>query len=740
MGFTGILGSPEALSLANVSTMTAAGAGVLITVAATVWTYHAWRNYEIKAHRKKIEAVNLLYEQHLKTIIVDQEIAGFPPIFKLSEQGDAADALHFTDEEIRAVGDSKSLDADIVLAKYRQHISSAILKLKKYYLERGGKKTDTTSGVLAYLLYMLEKKCFHFEGYTYDIAYLNAINNFINAYRMSDGGNHIRRREMLSDVYSYLDKAKEELVKHQNALSLEDLTKELNNFTVRFSEKLLRDFVKLIVPHRDWSEVPTATMDELSDFILSKPYVSYNLGEKIVLRDAIITIPESLMRTWFAWMLNYYEESISRGASLDLHELTSPTEQFKLPDWQVLTEFRNRKPQKFTDEEYASFKEHTEQLASLKKIFKICDNFVTMKLEPKTAASTPDFIPVTDEVEMLQRAKFMMTFATLIHQMISLEYLCVYLLESIKQLGEIYTRSPQYFSLIFTVLVGICDRVKASISLNQKAIEEIQRQNRNTPREVDQQSFPNEIIDKFEVITEQMDHLISRISNCRHPADGRRTFEADATRSVKKHMVEIALQLAEAYDIPHPARLQRTHSISWKSSLPSSPKAVENQRTMSAIVEIMPKSFWEKHRDKILGGVLIAAGLLAMSLAMILTVCSGGALSLVGAVFGLAVGMVSGLIVDTVFVMCDHYWQRCHLQHEPFSMSTHKLVRRGLGMNEAVSSQSVWSHRDVPIVTAPTLNIVEPTAVPVSAVVMDMQPATSVPAVETELRTTAMRA
>jgi hypothetical protein len=163
MAFT-LLGSPIAQSLATDSFATIASAGVLVTVAAATFIYKSYHDYEEKKHRRSIEKIIRLHHKHLEKIIVPgyQDIRGFPPIYKLVNDSNV-ESMHLTDEEVEVIGTSSPHGTDTGLSDYREAVLSAILKLKDFYFIRT-KHNDITSGVLTYLLYMLESKCLNFAG------------------------------------------------------------------------------------------------------------------------------------------------------------------------------------------------------------------------------------------------------------------------------------------------------------------------------------------------------------------------------------------------------------------------------------------------------------------------------------------------------------------------------------------------------------------------------------------------
>ena len=102
-----------------------------------------------------------------------------------------------------------------------------INELKTFYFDRlrgeegdslEEKKNDVLSTVISYLLYILDNHCLHFEGYDYDIAYLDAITNFIRGYASLEQSKNTPSFSNLNDAFESLSAAKIILVKHKESL------------------------------------------------------------------------------------------------------------------------------------------------------------------------------------------------------------------------------------------------------------------------------------------------------------------------------------------------------------------------------------------------------------------------------------------------------------------------------------------------------------------------------------------
>lgn len=674
----GLPGSDTALSIAADPTKLipmATAAGVLVTIGAVVWTYEAYTHYEEKKHRKEIEAVNAIHKRFLERVPIpeNREIQGFPPIFKLTqnEKSSSADSMHFTDAEVEDIGNTTTQGLDIALTKYRELILNAILKLKEYYLDRK-ERHDVTAGVLSYLMYMLEKKFLNFEGYEYDIAYLHAFSKFISEYMSMEGTEKSQHFQRLDLVRAYLLEAKQELEKHQKALSLEGMIAELNSRSVNTSKKLIRTFVQLTTPKEDWKYVKTATFDELSNDVLRKKYTNKRLGGLVIWSDKKIEISQSNFRDWMEWLLMYFEESINIDSPMTVDDVISPASLFALPDLQRRAQIKKKsfKRKKELDE----LQSLDDQLKSIRSVFARCNNFVTVKLDQKTANDTPKFINISEEAEVIDRSKVLVSFATLIHQTISLEYLCVYLLKSVKQLGEIYMKNPSHFVKIFEVLDGICNQIKQSIAVNKDEITEILKANLNKGRLAAEEILIEETQDLLDSTHTTISRLGKKIQDYRDAAVGNDEMDDAEIESVKHEMFEVANKLANIYNLKNanPNNKPTTPPIIVSDPSNTQPSYTNLQRMRMLGARLAPKpprTFWQTHRFKILGGILIATAVLSMLVAAAISIFSAGALSAISAIaigagfkigmaglalmgvdalFGFACGLVVGGVADGV--------------------------------------------------------------------------------------------
>src|SRR5579862_4484066 len=235
MAFRNPFGSVSALSLSAdpKALPEIAAVGGTVIVCAAVFAYKAYQHYEEKKHRKKIEEINRLHKKHLERIIIfeNHEIRGFPIIYQMEQDKDSwsAKSLHYNDEEVEDIARYLPHGRDIELTTYKIAVRNAIKHLKKYYFAPKFDRNGVTAGVISYLLNMLHTKCLNFEGFDYDIAYLNALAHFTNEYASLKKVENSQRFSYLDPVYQYMLTAKQILQIHQESLSLEEIISEFRD-------------------------------------------------------------------------------------------------------------------------------------------------------------------------------------------------------------------------------------------------------------------------------------------------------------------------------------------------------------------------------------------------------------------------------------------------------------------------------------------------------------------------------
>ncbi len=371
--------------------------------------------------------------------------------------------MHLLMDQIEDIGKTMPRSTDILLTNYRQSIQNAILKLKDYYFSRENHK-DLTSGVISYLLYILDSKCLHFEGYEYDIAYLDAITNFINAYSSIKEREKTQSFSRLAPVYSYLLNAQQDLERHRDALSLEEMIAELRDTCIAQSDQLIRCMTKIASKQEDWDLISYVTMDELEKGILRRNYIKSEIKGLVLRSDAIVTMPESLFKDWASTLANYYLRTINPDSDMQSQDITGPDILFKVPAYEKLESLRSNKF-KLTQAENEKVKQLEEQYKNAVKYFSTCKKFMTTMLENNKDNRVPKFVAIDNAVDIKIRSSMIAQFATLIHKIISLQYMSVNLLKSIKQLGEIYVKSPANFRQYSMYLIYSAKTLKRELMI-----------------------------------------------------------------------------------------------------------------------------------------------------------------------------------------------------------------------------------------------------------------------------------
>ena len=536
------LGSPSALSLATpqdaVATLVIAGGTLL--VAGAVFSYNSWQNYEAKKHRKKMELINEIYKEHLQRIMVPgyDEIRGFPIIFKFNDDKETstAESMHMNVDEVDAIGKYLPHGNDN-LSEYREAVLNAMLKLKEYYFSKKD-INSTTCRVLTYLLYMLETKCFNFAGYNYDIAYLNAIANFINAYASIKGTENSTHFSRLQPVYAYVLTAKQLLEKHRDSLSVGELVSELGDCCKDNSRQMIRSFVKLTVKPDHFDLVKTVAHDELMDGKLRKQYVRTEVLGIDLIDDHEVVLPDSIFKDWIKTLSAYYLESLTPDINYE-ESLISPEK--------ILSFFNKAQPVlkdiQLGKTKSKEAKQLKADLAKIAEVFKNSPNFITTKLD--MTKKKPKFIPVTKDAELLECTRVLGNFAKLIHQLISLKYFCGHLKKSIELLGEIYIRNPHHFNKIFGILQNLCGFVLKSVEQVKQEFTTVLNKSNNLMRLEKSEMLPKEVFGNLEATHAIISRLWDSIQDYRDRVVD--LCQNKEMRSAKYEMLKVGQSIISQY-------------------------------------------------------------------------------------------------------------------------------------------------------------------------------------------------
>lgn len=361
----------------SMAAMALVGVGALV-VAGVSLARHEYNKHQSEKHLAKVKEILELYNEYLVDIPGTglQERSSLPPPFLLNDKGKPteATALKLNTAIRNDLIRDKSVNTDAFLNQYSHHIQNAKIHLVSFYDARlnknernsftQGKEDDVTSSVLTYLLVMLSEHCTKFEGYQADIAYLEAIIRFTNAYaslprqsvlEASDPKKR-QRFERLKQVCKELRQAKKLLIDHSHSRTLKSFVDELMSLTGKsLIPDLSRLFAKCIVPEKEWSFIDAATLEVLADGLVRQEYHNTHT----ILHQDEIKIPDSIFKEWLQ---------------------------------SILVNYLN--PQRAIEKPLILKDEH---LTHLRALFKLCQNFLTLK-SPQTNANgrydSDKFVPV----------------------------------------------------------------------------------------------------------------------------------------------------------------------------------------------------------------------------------------------------------------------------------------------------------------------------------------------------------
>lgn len=541
----GTMASPMAQSIlastgANLPALLIGGV-VAGGVTAAIFSYTEYKGYQEKKHLEKINKVNNLYKEHLKQIVVPSQgiIPGFPPIFQLNKDH-KYDSMHYNIDEVRDIGKIPP-QVDEALDSYQESIRNAIRKLQDYYEERyKGHESDDdeiTLRVISYLLNMIDTKCLSFLGYEYDIAYLGALTRFVNAY---SGEEHTQHFDRLSVVYSELLEAKQKLENHKDSLSLGETVTGLKHHCKQNSDALIRTLVKMVAREKNTNLTETVNHNELCDGILRRHYINTELLKVELKSDEQIDLPKSIFKEWIAKLAKYYLNSLETVLNqADLHP-SSNIDFFSFINKAAV--YLKNKSTESTDDAMKELKKEVKgELKIISDIFDKSGNFTS------TVYSEIDkkFHIVKDDAQLIERTKVIANFAKLTDDVISLQYLCIHLSKSIKQLGNIYFNDPTHFRKIFRVVIKLCVLIQTDLKKCQADFIALEEQNKDKMQEAKKGAFPSQVETILKSVSAGIDHWIAEVNKCRRKAKERKTTET--VESANYEMLAVAKSISKRY-------------------------------------------------------------------------------------------------------------------------------------------------------------------------------------------------
>lgn len=531
------IASPAALTLSSAAVVATLIAG------SVAFAKHEYNKHKTKKHLKQVKEVLDLYKTYL--IDIPTKSAGerltLPPPFDLdsTENPALATALKLNKAIRKDLVKDKSINSDSFLNEYSLHIRNAKTHLLGFYDSRlssersaftRGTENDVTSSILTYLLIILSEHCTRFEGYQADIAYLEAIIKFINAFasvprdsllETSDPKKR-QRFERLTPVCKELRKAKKLLLDHSTSRSLKSYIDELSSACSKtLIPDLLGLFTKFIVKEEDWQHVDSATPSWLINGIIRPEYKNIHT----VLPQREIKIPDSIFKEWLQRATaNYLDYEIPETAPIELSEknLYKIKNLFKICH-NFLT-LKSPQPQadgKFLTDSFVPVGHDKEcRLIMLSKMptvfepgsFLLINNNQSWKLYEVQENRTPVEIKIDDVnnlkeelsdlpdtspekisnsykkpinelltahrnyTQLKKRSGIFADLATLLVQLTDINNFCKKLSDCIRDLGEIYVTNPNHCNFIFDCLRALSKNINDRIGSLIKGLEKIEEE------------------------------------------------------------------------------------------------------------------------------------------------------------------------------------------------------------------------------------------------------------------------
>lgn len=524
------LASPSALGFiaAAIPTSlpaTATGAAVLAIAAAgaaVMFVYNLYEYYEAKKHAEEIARIEQLHQEYLAKISIHEcnLVAGFPPIFQKNDDGQYQ-AMTMTDAQVNSIArNALRAPTDIDLVTYRHHIICAIAALKKYYFLHND-KTGLTVQVILYLLNILEK-LLQFEGYAFDIAYLNALCNFICTYA-STKGEKSEHFTCLNPVFRHLQYATQKLIQHRETRSQEEMIAELRGTCMFYIDRSIRSLTKFLIPHTEWHLVDCCDPYPLRDGIYAAEYITRLIGPARWTHSQQ-TLPDYCSLTNLVRILvRFYLQTIDS------------TRQPALPQQNNLA--------------ITTLSEDT--LQNIHAIFE----------------AHPDKNPAKEfqHTETQHTITALTQFSKLIHSMISFLYFLNELTKIIKNLGASETDNPAHCRRLYALHETLSNSIETQAEAVLKLFSDINRRNDNQMRIAEKECFLRELMQMINEIKINIDTQSDAIRERRKAFNKKQSAMIEDT-APREHMSEVVNRLSIACNIALPRSINTTPSSTRSNS------------------------------------------------------------------------------------------------------------------------------------------------------------------------------
>jgi len=503
------LASPGALGFLTAATPDSipavAAAAVAAVGAALFFVYESYKHYEEEKHAKEIAIIEGLHQEFLAKISIHEcnVVIGFPPIFQKNASGQYQ-SMTMTDAQVKNIANNAlRAPTDIDLIAYRHHLICAIDALKKYYFLHDD-KTGITVQVILYLVNILEK-LLQFEGYAFDIAYLNALCNFICHYA-SKRGEKSEHFTCLNPVFRHLGYATQKLIQHREIRSQEEMVAELRGTCMFYTDQSIRALAKFTLPHTEWHLVNCCDPYQLRAGIYASEYITRIIGSATWTHSQL-SLPENCSLTDFVRTLTtYYLQTID----------STRRPQIPAQNNLIITTI----PDAVLQNIYGIFEAHPDK-------------------KPTTAAATQ---------------KIMMTltqFAQLIHSLISFLYFLNELSKTIKNLGAAETDNPTHCRRLYALHEQLSDQIQKQAEIVEKSLREIDRLNNHEMRVSEKECFLRELIKMTNEIKTSVNSQSDAIRERRNKFDQKQTA-AEHEETLREHMVEVVNSLVLTCNITLP--------------------------------------------------------------------------------------------------------------------------------------------------------------------------------------------
>ena len=432
-------------SLVGLPLIAAAGVAAL-----GYFIYEEHEQAKEKAYVDKIKVVLALADKYLMHIVIPDtgETIAFPPPYQLLENGTYGN-LSFTEEQLNDMAESALRAADdIDLALFKEFVVAAIQELMCYrHIHK--KKAGITEDLIEYSIFMLRSKLVHFEGYSPDLAYLGGFIAWTNAIGSLTGEIDTQHFSFFGPEYSLLKYAEQELQKHKETRSQDEMMRELLGIFRTNSIKLLRGLGRVITPIEDWPLVDCAYPTKLAKGIYCYEYYT-RLGP-LKWRTPEKEFPLSRYRAIIQLLAAYHIESLDPTIKEMNTSALGATGIFKALE----------KP----------------ELECLRKISLDCDNFMTRKLNPKRANH---YIEITEDADLRQFDKIYGVWAQLLDLMNGYQLVMTQSLQFRRNFTAFKASNPQHASRLLAMRDFLTAAIVKQAQVLLEEYTSIEESNQNT--------------------------------------------------------------------------------------------------------------------------------------------------------------------------------------------------------------------------------------------------------------------